>query len=147
MKRVTNSSQRRPKCAHCGQPFLTTTRGRPQRYCRPSHRVRAYEKRRLESARLSETEKLYRLLKKRLAALIRWRIRCNRVPGLDEIRRFAKVNRNKAYQQAVDGVNEILVRLAPEVFQDLVEPWRAALKGLEANREIERLEESAPWSR
>jgi hypothetical protein len=102
----------------------------------------AHEKRREVESR-QPTEKLFRLLKQRLLVLKRWRDRGNRIPGLDQIRRFAQLERGKGYQQAVERVAEILTQLAPE--QDLVQPWRAALRDLEATRVIEQLEESAPW--
>jgi hypothetical protein len=55
--------------------------------------------------------------------------------------------RGKAYQQAVERVRELLVRLAPEVFQDLGQPWLATMKDIEATGIIERLEECAAPTR
>src|SRR5208282_4899472 len=121
------------RCLHCGARFSINLRGRKQLYCRPSHRVRAHEKRKiLETAQPSE--KWFRLLKERLASLARRRNRSSRVPGLDEIRRYAGLSRPRAYQQAVDKVRELLLKLAPEVLQDLSEPWRGTITGIEANR-------------
>jgi hypothetical protein len=55
--------------------------------------------------------------------------------------------RGKAYQQAVDRVREVLVRLAPEVFQDLGQPWLATMRNIEATGIIERVEECAAPTR
>ena len=45
MKTVT---KQRVKCAHCGRRFSRLRKGRPARYCSPSCRQRAYEKRVIE---------------------------------------------------------------------------------------------------
>ncbi len=130
------------KCKHCGQRFDNNRRGRPQLYCKPSHRVRAREKRReLENRRPSE--KLFRLFKQRLEALRRWRVRSNTIPGIDELRRFGSLPRGKAYQKAVERVREVLVQLAPELIQDLAQPWRGTLSAIEATQFIEDQENSA----
>jgi len=130
------------KCKHCGQRFDDNRRGRPKLYCKPSHRVRAREKRReLETKRPSE--KLLRLLKQRLEALRRWRVRSNTIPGIDEIRQFASLPRSKAYRKAVEKVREVLVKLAPELIQDLAQPWRGTLSAIEATQIIEDQENSA----
>ena len=140
MKVGTKHTKRR--CGHCGQPFSANERGRPRLYCRPSHRVRVHEKRR-EVETKEPTEKLLRLLKEKLAALARWRVRINKTPGIDEIRRSMGLERRKAYQQAVERVRHILTQLAPQVFQDLAEPWLSTLSGIEATWHIEQAEESA----
>jgi hypothetical protein len=117
-------------------------RGRPQLYCRPSHRIRAYEKRREIETR-QPSEKLFRTLKEQLEALRHWRIRSNKVPGMDEMRRAVSMSRTKAYQQAVERVRESLTQVAPEVLQDLVQSWRATLSDIEATREVEGVEAAA----
>jgi hypothetical protein len=142
---IVMKSRQMSKCRHCSRQFKANGRGRPKQYCRASHRVRAHEKRR-ELENRQPTEKLFRLLKQRLLTLKRWRGRSDKIPRLDEIRRFPQLDRGKGYQKAVERVAELLTQLAPELFQDLVQPWRAALRGLEATRVIEQLEESAPWS-
>jgi hypothetical protein len=135
MKRVT-------KCRHCGREFTPNGRGRPQLYCRPSHRVRALEKRQaLEHSVPGEKE--FGRLRQRLESLRRCRVHRNRIPGIEEIRQFVGAPRSKAYQRAVERVREVLIRLAPEVVQDLDQPWRATLSAIEATGIIERQEESA----
>ena len=129
-------------CKHCRQRFDINRRGRPQLYCKPSHRVRAREKRReLEHRR--PPEKLFRLLKQRLEALERWRVRCNTIPGIDELRRYGNLPRRTAYQKAVERVREVVVQLAPELMQDLAQPWRGTLSAIEATQVIEDQEYSA----
>ena len=136
MKIGTKKSQ---KCPYCGVRFEVNARGRPRRYCRPSHRVRAFEKRKeLESRQ--PREKQYRLLREWLESLQIWRRRSGVFPGLDEIRRFAGLPRRKNYQRAVEGVRNILMGLAPELFQE-EERWRMAVRDLEANAAIERNEQ------
>jgi hypothetical protein len=104
--------------------------------------VRAREKRReLEYRRPSE--KLFRLLKQRLEALWRRRVRSNRIHGMDELRRFANLPRRKAYQKTVDNVREVLVQLAPEIFQDQAQSWSTTLSAIEATQIIEDQEGSA----
>ena len=132
---------RNRKCEFCGELFAINRRGRPQLYCKPSHRVRAHEKRR-ELENKWPAEKSFRLLKQRLEALWRWRVRSNRIPGLEEMRLWGRVSRGKAYQQAVERIRESLVELAPELMQDLAEPWRAALSKIEATQRIETQEYS-----
>jgi hypothetical protein len=105
--------------------------------------VRAHEKRR-ELEKKQPTEKLFRLLRQRPKTLKRCRDGALWVPGVDEMRRFAHVGGGKAYHKAIEGVTKILIELAPELFQDLNQPWLATLKGLEADRAIAQLEESAP---
>lgn len=134
------------KCKHCGHRFEVNQRGRPQLYCKPSHRVRAREKRR-ELENRWPAEKLFRLLKQRLEALRRWRVRSNRIPGIEELRQFASLPRRRAYQKAVERVREVLVQLAPELIQDLAQPWRGTLSAIEATQIIEYQENSAGRSR
>jgi hypothetical protein len=86
-------------------------------------------------------EKVSRVLRQRLESLHRHRARVNRIPGIDEIRRSVSAPRGHAYQQAVERVCEILIRLAPEVFQDLDQPWLAKLIANEATGIIQRQEE------
>jgi hypothetical protein len=130
------------KCRHCGRGFSPSGRGRPQLYCRPSHRVRAREKRRELEHRVPG-EKEFSLLRQRLESLRRCRVRWNRIPGIEEIRQFVGAPRGKAYQRAVERVREVLIRLAPEVVQDLGQPWLATLSAIEANGIIDRQEETA----
>ncbi len=134
------------KCKHCGQRFDDNRRGRPKLYCKPSHRVRAREKRR-ELENRQPSEKSFRLLKQRLEALRRWRVRSNKIPGVDELRRFASLPRSKPYQKAVERVHELLVKIAPELIQDLAQPWRGTLSAIEATQIIEDQEDSAVRSR
>src|ERR1039457_2988156 len=134
------------KCKHCGHRFAVNQRGRPQLYCKPSHRVRAREKRR-ELGNRQPSEKLFRLFKQRLEALRRWRVHSNRIPGIEELRQFASLPRRKAYQKAVERVREVLVQLAPELIQDLAQPWRGTLSAIEATQIIEDQENSAVRSR
>jgi methionyl-tRNA synthetase len=47
--------KRSQKCAHCGQRFEPPKRGRPPRYCCPSHRQQAYV------TRLASRQNLLRL--------------------------------------------------------------------------------------
>jgi hypothetical protein len=104
--------------------------------------VRAHEKRHELETR-HPAEKLFRLLKQRLEALARWRVRCNRTPGMEEIRLYMDMTRAQAYQRATERVRETLTQLAPELFQDLAQPWRGTLAGLEARQVIENQEKSA----
>ena len=62
------------KCAYCGKPFEPQARGRRQLYCKPSHRLRAFEERKLvENQR--PLQKTFRLLPKDLEALSQPRLR------------------------------------------------------------------------
>jgi hypothetical protein len=47
---VTKPKRRQRKCQWCREWFTPARRGRPARYCSPSCRQRAYERRRLEKA-------------------------------------------------------------------------------------------------
>ena len=134
------------KCKHCGRRFEINTRGRPQLYCKPSHRVRAREKRRELETR-QPSEKVFRLLKQRLEALRRWRVRRNRIVGIEELRQFMGLPRGAAYQKAVERVLVCLVQLAPELIQDLAEPWRGTLSAIEAMQVIQRQESSTVRTR
>jgi hypothetical protein len=126
---------------------MPNERGRPQLYCRPSHNVRACEKRR-EIETKQPSEKLFRLLREQLARLARYRATHNQLgPGMDEIRRSQGLPRKVGYQRVVDKVRELVVQLAPELAQDLAEPWRGTTTGIEANTAIEQAEESAPAGR
>jgi hypothetical protein len=80
---------------------------------------------------------LYRLLKQRLETLEHCRVRSNRTPGIDEMRQFAGLPRRMRYENAVANVRELLIKLAPELFQDLGTPWRASLSAIEATAIIE----------
>jgi hypothetical protein len=121
---------------------VPSPRGRPPLYCRPSHRVRAHEKRKALETR-HPPERLFRLLKERLTALARWRVRRNQIPGMEEIRLYAGVGRTPAYQREVEKVLKILIQVAPELLQDLAEPWRAILSKIEATQVIDDQEISA----
>jgi hypothetical protein len=146
MKTVPKRAIRLRKCEHCGKRFAPKQRGRPQLFCKPSHRVRAREKRReLEYRRPSE--KLFRLLKQRLDALWRHRVRATGIRGMDEFRRFANLPRRPLHQNAVESVHDVLVQLAPELFQDLAQPWRGTISAIEADHIIDRIEDAAPWPR
>ena len=67
------------RCKHCEEPFAINRRGRPRLYCRPSHRVRAHEKRREAESKLP-SEKENRLLTECLMRLARQRRRFWMVP-------------------------------------------------------------------
>jgi len=85
-------------------------------------------------------EKEFALLRQRLESLQRYRVRGNRIPGIEEMQQFVGAPRGTAYQRAVERVREVLIRLAPEVVQDLVQPWLASLSAIEATGIIERQE-------
>src|SRR5260221_13225290 len=101
------------KCSYCGRELTLKGRGRPKLYCRPSHRVRASEKRREREQRVP-LERAFRVLRQRLESLQGWRVQQNKTPGIDEIRRSFNLPRNKAYQRAVERVREALIPLAAE---------------------------------
>src|ERR1700676_2114747 len=86
---------------------------------------------------------MFRLLKQRLDVLRHQRVRRNKMPGMDEVRRFGNLPRRATYQKAVDSVREVLVQLAPELFQDLAHPWSGALSAIEATQIIKDQEDSA----
>jgi glutamyl-tRNA reductase len=100
--------------------------------------VRAFEKRKEREVQQPK-EKQYRILRERLESLFRWRNRSNSVPGREQMRRFAEVSRDESYQRAVDGVRNILMELAPELFQT-EDPVKTTLRDLEATAAIERNE-------
>jgi hypothetical protein len=104
--------------------------------------VRASEKRREFEQRVP-FENEFRLLRQRLEALQRWRVRRNKIRGMEAMRQFVDVPRSKAYQEAVERVRKALIPLAAEVFQDLGQPWCSGLSAIEATGIIERQEESA----
>jgi hypothetical protein len=66
--------KRTRKCRYCGRRFQLKGRGRKPIYCRPSHRVRAFEKRRFAKLR-SQTQPLRLLLKDMQAILQEQRAR------------------------------------------------------------------------
>jgi hypothetical protein len=137
MKRVTKGRG----CLYCGCPVSPTKGGggRPRLYCKPSHRVRALEKRQAFEAE-HRTDKLLRLLRPALISLANWRGVRHKSPGLDELRRAYGLPHNLRYQRAVDRAREIITELAPEVIQDLQDNIRRKLSGIEADRIIERQE-------
>ena len=47
---VTKMRRKTRKCRYCGEVFVLNQKGRIREYCRPSHRVRAFEKRRQRRA-------------------------------------------------------------------------------------------------
>ncbi len=103
------------KCLYCGERFPINPHGRRQLYCRPSHRVRACEKRKFAEFK-EPSEKDYRLLVTKLQSLRRMRRKCRLVSDWAA----ASVNMNfrkPAYEQAVKRVRQALDVLAPEIFE------------------------------
>jgi hypothetical protein len=114
-------------------------------YCKPSHRLRAHEKRQAFEAE-HRRDKLLRLLKAALISLAYWRVTRHKLPGMDEFLRQFSIGRNLRYQRAVDRVRELITELAPEVIQDLQDDSRRALSSIEANQMIERQERRGSMS-
>ena len=104
------------RCKHCQEPFAINRRGRPRLYCRPSHRVRAREKRR-EAEHKLPSEKELRLLTEYLRSLARQR----RIYWAFRIVRMAPECANASfpprYERARAKVRDALNELAPEVFE------------------------------
>src|SRR5208282_5084167 len=98
------------KCKHCGQRFDDNRRGRPKLYCKPSHRVRAREKRREAESKLP-SEKEVRLFTECLMRLARQRQRYPLVPTS-----WKRWGLPPAYEHARAKVRDALEKLAPEVF-------------------------------
>jgi len=99
------------KCKHCGHRFEVNQRGRPQLYCKPSHRVRAREKRREAESKLP-SEKEVRLLTECLTRLVRQRRRYRMVPD-----NWKRGWLPPPYERARAKVRDALEKLAPEVFE------------------------------
>src|ERR1035437_3187740 len=98
------------KCKHCGQRFDDNRRGRPKLYCKPSHRVRAREKRQEAESKLP-SEKEFRLFTECLTRLARQRRRYWMVPT------NWKWALPPPYERARAKVRDALEKLAPEVFE------------------------------
>ncbi len=118
------------KCEHCGQRFDINRRGRPQLYCKPSHRVRAREKRR-EAERKLPSEKEVRLLTECLMRLARQRQRFWILPT------NSKWRLPSPYERARAKVRDALEKLAPEVFEQPSAPAEIELR--EFNKTYRRL--------
>ena len=98
------------RCKHCGGRFAINRRGRPQLYCRPSHRVRAREKRR-EAEGKQPSEKQFRLLIEYLTRLARQRRRYSGLPW-----NYKEWGFPLRYERARAKVRDALEKLVPEVF-------------------------------
>jgi len=135
MKRVIKHPNR---CQYCSGPLPANESGRGRRrlYCRPSHRLRAYEKRTAFEAQ-HQTEKPLRQLHERLKSLDYWRRRC-RLLLFDEMRQSHGWPRTPRFQLAVDKVRELFTNLAPEVIQDLQNDIRRELSLIEANQRVQQ---------
>jgi|SRR5208337_49999 len=118
------------KCKHCGQRFDDNRRGRPKLYCKPSHRVRAREKRR-EAERKLPSEKEVRLFTECLMRLARQRQRFWMLPT------NSKWGLPSPYERARAKVRDALEKLAPEVFERASAPAEIELR--EFNKTYRRL--------
>src|ERR1039458_9122553 len=112
------------KCKHCGHRFEVNQRGRPQLYCKPSHRVRAREKRREAESKLP-SEKEVRLLTECLTRLVRQRRRYSLI--LMAARNW-KLALPPPYERARAKVRDALEKLAPEVFEQPSAPAEIELR-------------------
>ena len=111
-----------PKYKHCGQRFDDNRRGRPKLYCKPSHRVRAHEKRRETESKLP-SEKESRLLTEYLTRLARQRRRYWIVPD-----NWKRGWLPPPYERARAKVRDALEKLAPEVFLQASAPAEIELR-------------------
>ncbi len=119
------------RCKHCEEPFAINRRGRPRLYCRPSHRVRAQEKRREAESKLP-SEKENRLLTECLTRLARQRRRYRMVPD-----NWKRGWLPPPYERARAKVRDALEKLAPEVFAQPSAPAEIELR--EFNKTYRRL--------
>jgi hypothetical protein len=93
---------------------------RGQLYCRPSHRLRAFEKRRIAEIR-DPSERTFRLLVDGLKMLHKQRSRYSDLSHA-VTRLVGRTHRNPAYERTVLRVRKALEELAPEVFAPLKLP-------------------------
>jgi hypothetical protein len=110
---MLSGRKRTGKCDYCGESFELSRRG--QLYCRPSHRQRAFERRRIAEIK-QPGESAFRLLTGDLKTLQRQRerfmYRSVLVSGM-----LGKHWRNPAYERTVSKVRKALSELAPEVLE------------------------------
>jgi len=114
MKGLTKRFKSR-KCTYCGIRFELKTRGRPQAYCKRSHRQRAYQKRKIAEIEQPPL-RLRRQLQEALNRLERQRTKWAYV--VERFRRkFPGAPRPAPYERSVSKVHELLRQLAPEVLE------------------------------